>query len=60
MNPVKKLMLALTVSTALVAPTAGAFGNHTNAPHRNFAQRHPIITTIAGAAVIHHFLKRRH
>ncbi|WP_407541914.1 hypothetical protein Q0M94_20770 (plasmid) [Deinococcus radiomollis] len=60
MNLTKKLMLALTLSTALVAPTAGAYGNHANTPHRNFAQRHPIITTLAGAAVIHHFVKRRH
>lgn len=60
MNPAKKLMLALTLSTAMVIPTAGAVGNQTNAPHRNFAQRHPIITTVAGAAVLHHFLKRRH
>ena len=60
MNPAKKLMLALTLSTAMLVPTAGAFGNHTNAPHRNFAQRHPVITTIAGAVVVHHFLKRRH
>ena len=59
MNPAKKLMLALTLSTAMALPTAGAFGTHTN-PHRNFAQRHPIITGLAGAAVVHHFLHRRH
>ena len=60
MNPAKKLMLSLTVTTALIAPTAGAIGNTNQHPHRNFAQRHPIVTTVAGAAVLHHFLKRRH
>lgn len=56
----KKLMLALTLSTAMVVPVAGASNNTTGAPHRNFAQRHPIVTAVAGAAVIHHFVKRRH
>ena len=60
MNPAKKVMLALTFTTALIVPTAGATGNTNLHPHRNFAQRHPIITTVAGAAVLHHFLKRRH
>lgn len=64
MKNAKKMVLALTLTTAAaVAPVASAFSFHhkaaTTTTHRNFVQRHPVISTVAGAAVLHHFLKPR-
>jgi len=59
MNPTK-MLLPLTLAAAMVFPTAGALFHHTStAPHRSFARRHPVLTTVAGVAVVHHLLKHR-
>lgn len=55
----KKMLLPLTLVATMVFPTAGALFHHTTAPHRSFARRHPVITTVAGVAVVHHLLKHR-
>ena len=65
MKNAKKMMLALTLTTAAaVTPVAGAFPFHhksaTTTTHRNFIQRHPVISAVAGGALLHHFLKPRH
>jgi len=55
-----------TAKAAAAGIGAYALAKHTgdnrarNGRRRNFAQRHPVLSGIAAAAVVHHYAKRSH
>ena len=75
MKNIQKVVLSALLIGSASAP-AGAFslihhkqpaavqahGTVAPAPahHKNFVQRHPVISAIGAAAVVHHFTKHRH
>jgi len=50
-------ILLTAFTAAFIAPVRGYADQAPTAHHKNFVQRHPVVTSIAAAALTHHALK---